>query len=107
MTNYQLSHIRTQSSKVPDKFWSFKDTKHYKKAKYKELCNIDDVYRRFIFTKSYLLEIYDIFEFASVYVIPLEFNSYNFPKGSYSGISSNRKIYGFTEQDIIKVLSEN
>ncbi len=102
----QLSRIRTQSSKVPNKFWSFKDTKHYKKAKYEELCNLD-VYRRFIFTKSYLLEIYDRFEFSSVYVIPLEFNSHDFPYGSYTGISSNKKIYGFTDLDIIKVLNEN
>ena len=102
----QLNRIRKQSSKVPDKFWSFKDTKHYKKAKYEELCNLD-VYRRFIFTKSYLLEVYDRFEFTSVYVIPLEFNSRNFPHGSYTGITSNKKTYGFTDQDIIKVIDEN
>ena len=70
------------------------------------MCNLN-VYRRFIFTKSYLLEIYDRFEYTSVYVIPLEFRSSNFPQGSYTGISSNKKMYGFTDQDIIKVINEN
>ena len=37
----------------------------------------------------------------------LEFSSHNFPLGSYTGITSNKKIYGFTDRDIIKVLNEN
>lgn len=104
--SYQLSHIRTLSSKIPGKFWSFKDTKHYKKAKYEDVCDIE-VYRRFVFEKSYLLEVYDGFYNEIVYVVPLEFRSHGFPKGSYIGISSNKKTFGFTDKDILGVIYEN
>lgn len=94
------------SSKVPNKFWSFKDTKHYKKADYNVLCN-RDVYRRFIFTKSYLLEVYDSESSTVFYVIPLEFSSRRFPEGCYSGMTFDKRNFFFAEEDIIKVINEN
>lgn len=106
MANYQSNRTRMRSSKIPGKFWSFKDTKHYKKAKYEDVCNIE-VHRRFVFEKLYLLEVYDGFKSESVYVIPLEFMSHSFPRGSYVGISSNKKTFGFTDKDILGVIYEN
>jgi hypothetical protein len=91
-----------QSSKDVKKFWSFKDTKHYKRANYDELCKID-VYRKFIFTKSFLVEIYKKEEDKNYYVIPLEFSSHNFPSGSYLGLTASSRKLAFVDEEIVKV----
>ena len=91
-----------QLSKDTGKFWSFKDTKHYKKAKYQDLIN-KNVQRRFIFTKSYLLEIWDVDREIPVNVIPLLFKTDKFPTGVYHGLDEEgNKIY-FIDSLIRKV----
>ena len=90
-------------NKVTGKFWSFKDTKHYKKANYNLLCN-DDAVRTFVFEKSYLIQIYKSIKDEYFIVVPLHFRTNSFPNGSYCGLTSdNEKIY-FTDKDIIRVL---
>ncbi len=91
-----------QLSKDTKKFWSFKDTKHYKRANYNELCN-SDVYRKFIFTKSFLVEIYKKEEDKHYYIIPLEFSSHTFPNGCYLGLTASNRKLAFVDEEIIKV----
>lgn len=89
-------------NKETGKFWSFKDTKHYKNAKYQNLVG-KNVQRRFIFTKSYLLEIWDADREIPVNVVPLYFKTSKFPTGVYQGLDEEgNKIY-FIDSLIRKV----
>jgi hypothetical protein len=91
-----------QLNKDTLKFWSFKDTKDYKSAKYKHICN-SNVYRRFTFVKSFLLKV-ELTNNKFSYVTPLCFMSYgSFPDGNYEGIDdSGQKIF-FNEEQINEV----
>lgn len=82
------------------KFWSFKDTKNYKRFD----VNYDrskNVVRTFLFEKIYLLEI-NRFD-AKVYVIPIRYMSYDFTQGFYVGLSGDKKIT-FSDRDITSVM---
>ena len=95
--------MKMQLSKDTGKFWSFKDTKHYKKANYKYLCN-SETQRRFMFEKSYLLEVY-IKEKDEYHVtIPLHFKTDSFPNGNYCGITSEKLRIYFCDDDIVRVI---
>ena len=97
-----------QSNKEKDtgKFWSFKHTKDYKNAKYKHICN-SSVYRRFVFTKSFLIKVkLENNEYS--YVTPLCFKSFgSFPDGNYEGISDTGKKIFFIEKQIEEVYNES
>ena len=95
--------MKMQLSKDTGKFWSFKDTKHYKKANYNHLCN-SRTQRRFIFEKSYLLEVYIESKDKHYIAIPIHFQTDRFPNGGYCGITDEKlKIY-FTDNDIVRVI---
>ena len=95
-----------QLSKDTNKFWSFKDTKHYKKAKYNDLYNTK-VERRFIFEKSYLVSFIDKETNERTNVIPMFFKTSNFPLGYYCALGEdNEKVY-FRDEDIIEVINES
>lgn len=95
-----------QLNKDTLKFWSFKDTKHYKKAKYKDLFNTR-VERRFIFEKSYLVTFIDKETNEKASAIPMHFQTKNFPLGYYCALGEdNEKVY-FRDEDILEVLNES
>jgi len=100
--NYQSNHIQTQLNKETGKFWSFRDTKHYKTAKYSDLIN-KCVERRFIFTKSYLLQIWDADKEKLVNVIPLFFKTRKFPTGVYQGLDEEGQKVWFIDSLITKI----
>lgn len=95
--------MQMQLSKDTGKFWSFKDTKHYKNADYKSLCN-DNTQRRFIFDKSYLLEVYKKNDDQHFVVIPLYYKTDRFPKGGYCGLTSDSLRVYFSDEDILSVI---
>ena len=99
-----MNHIQMQSNRKNDtgKFWSFKNTKDYKNANYKHICN-SNTYRRFIFVKSFLLKV-ELENDSFSYVTPLCFKSFgSFPDGNYEGIDdSGQKIY-FIEKQIKEI----
>ena len=95
--------MKMQLSKDTGKFWSFKDTKHYKRANYSHLCN-SNAQRRFIFEKSYLLQVYMTSKDEYYIAMPIHFQTDRFPNGSYCGITDKKlKIY-FTDNDIVRVI---
>lgn len=85
------------------RFWTFKDTKHYKKEKENNIA-YSNVYRTFIFDKSFLLEVHIKNEEKTLYVIPLTFTTRNYPFGYYEGISEFGRVT-FSESEITKILS--
>ena len=100
-----MNHTQTQLNRQDDtgKFWSFKNTMHYKNAKLKHIKN-SDAYRMFRLTKSFLLKVDFKDENSWSYVIPLCFKSYgSFPDGSYEGIDDKGKKVYFTEKQIQEV----
>ena len=98
--------MQMQLNKDTLKFWSFKDTKHYKNAKYKDLFNTR-VERRFIFEKSYLITFLDKETKQKTSAIPMFFKSNNFPLGYYCALGEdNEKVY-FRDEDIIEVFNES
>lgn len=98
--------MQMQLNKDTLKFWSFKDTKHYKNAKYKDLFNTL-VERRFIFEKSYLVSFFDKETNTKTYVIPIYFKTNNFPIGYYCALGEyNSKMY-FTDKEIVEVINES
>ena len=101
-----MSLMTQQLNKDTGKFWSFKDTKHYKKASYKKLCN-DRTQRRFIFEKSFLLQVYDSSEDTYQLVMPLHFQTDRFPDGKYFGITSEKLKMYFNDKDILRVIDES
>lgn len=93
-----------QLNKNTGKFWSFDDTKHYKRIK--KISNPQAI-RNFIFTKSYLVKVKvkdlnntDILN--DYYVIPTKFQSNIWPLGVYHGVTNIGLIY-FTDTNIIEV----
>lgn len=92
-----------QLSKDTGKFWSFKDTKNYKRASYKYLCN-NNVQRRFVFEKSYLLQVYIAPEDKYYITMPTHFQTDRFPSGSYYGITDDKLRVFFVDKDIIRVI---
>lgn len=101
-----MNLIAQQLNKDTGKFWSFKDTKHYKNAKYKNLFNTK-VERRFIFEKSYLVSFLDKETNTKTCVIPIFFKTRNFPLGYYCSLGEyNNKMY-FTDEEIIEVINES
>ena len=99
---YLSNLLQTKLNKETGKFWSFKDTKHYKTAKYADLIN-KCIERRFIFTKSYLLEVWDVEKEELINVVPLFFKTRKFPTGVYQGLDEEgNKIY-FIDSLITKV----
>lgn len=102
--NYQSNRIQTKLNKETGKFWSFKDTKHYKTAKYAYLTNkCICIERRFVFTKSYLLQVWDVEKEELINVVPLFFKTRKFPTGVYQGLDEEgNKIY-FIDSLITKV----
>jgi len=95
-----------QLNKETLKFWSFKDTKHYKNAKYKDLFN-NRAERRFIFEKSYLITFIDKETSKKSSAIPLFFKTNNFPLGYYCALGEdNEKVY-FSDKEIIEVFYES
>lgn len=100
--SYQSNHIQMQLNKETGKFWSFKDTKHYKTARYSDLIN-KCVERRFIFTKSYLLQVWDSEREELVNIVPLFFKTRKFPTGIYQGLDEEGNKYYFIDELIRKV----
>lgn len=84
------------------KFWSLKDTKNYKNNKYIDINS--KVVRTYIFSTSFLVEIKDSCE--TKYVIPTSYMSDNFPRGFYTGICNNQKIY-FYDVDVVSVIKND
>lgn len=87
-----------------NKFWSFRDTKNYKNANYKYLCN-SKTQRMFIFEKSYLLEVYSKTKDEYYIVMPVHFQTDRFPNGSYCGITSDKLRIYFSDYDIVRVIN--
>ena len=101
-----MNLTQTQLNKETGKFWSFKDTKHYKNAKYINLFNTK-VARRFIFEKSYLVSFVDKETNNKIFAIPIFFKTSNFPSGCYCALGEdNKKVY-FSDEDIIEVINES
>ena len=101
-----MNLMTQQLNKDTGKFWSFKDTKHYKNAKYKNLFNTK-VERRFIFEKSYLVSFLDKETNTKTSAIPMFFKTSNFPLGYYCALGEdNEKVY-FKDEDIIEVFNES
>lgn len=98
--------MKTRLNKDTLKFWSFKDTKHYKKAKHEDLYNTM-VERRFIFEKSYLISFIDKESNEKTTAIPIHFQTKNFPLGYYFALGENNEKVYFRDEDILEVFSES
>ncbi len=81
------------------KFWSFRDTKNYKHQKIKT--QKDDVFRTFVFEKSFLLQIE--LKGKTEYVVPIRYMG-KFPHGFYIGTGANNILLHFHDSDIKEVL---
>ena len=93
-----MTHNKTE------KFWEFEDTKAHKNLK-KGYIN-PNVLRVFTFNKSYLLEVYTENPGVTCFVIPLTFQSQQWPKGFYTGFTGfngKKKMY-FMDRDIVSVI---
>ena len=101
-----MNLITQQLNKDTGKFWSFKDTKHYKNAKYKNLFNTK-VARRFIFEKSYLVSFIDKETNNKTVAIPMFFKTSNFPLGYYCALGEDNERVYFSDEDIIEVINES
>ena len=82
------------------KFWSFKDTTNYKRTK--SINDRKNVVRTFVFDKSFLLQIKN-YSGNTFYVVPIRFTAYEFPHGTYVGLSNKINIY-FTDSEIVSVV---
>lgn len=86
-----------------EKFWEFKDTKSHKKMA-KGYINAN-VIRMITFEKSFLLEVSLDNSETTHFVIPIKFQSNQWPKGFYTAIAEKGKIF-FSEKDIVRVIGE-
>lgn len=82
------------------KFWSFKDTTNYKRTK--SINDRKSIVRTFVFDKSFLLQVKK-YDGNIYYVMPIRFMSYDFPDGSYVGLSNKLNVH-FTDSEIISVV---
>lgn len=82
------------------KFWSFKDTKNYKRLKtFHDGASV----KTFFFDKTFLLEarIWD----ETCFVIPIRYTQYSLEMGSYTGLINN-KLAHFIDSDIVDVVQQ-
>lgn len=86
-----------------EKFWDFKDTKSHKKMAKGHIS--PDVIRMITFEKSFLVEVCLDNSETTHFVIPIKFQSNQWPKGFYTGISEKGKMF-FSEKDIVRVIGE-